>query len=189
MLRVCVEYSVYERELLSVNRVLVLHWTLWFWNSLLCLLCQLLAGFRNFRQKYFPQNLQLQNLALLYTLTLLHKYVVCVCQQLYNIYNISLLVINRAHSAFAERSFRHTSATVWICQVPKLSWTYCWDIQKTSQSLSVWNSLYDHCLMTRDSRKSRKWRKPWFSSNAVILPKYRVCRVFGQNAVFFTFLQ
>jgi len=37
----------------------------------------------------------------------------------------------------------------------------------------------------RDSRKSRK---PWFSSNAVIFSKYRrVCRVFGQNAVFLRF--
>ena len=35
-----------------------------------------------------------------------------------------------------------------ICQVPKLPWTYCSDIQETSQSSSVRNSLYDHCLMT-----------------------------------------
>jgi len=27
--------------------------------------------------------------------------------------NQNLLVVNRAHSAFTERSFRHTSATVW----------------------------------------------------------------------------
>jgi len=37
---------------------------------------------------------------------------------------------------------------VLLSQVPKLPWTYCRDIQETSQRSSVRNSLYDHCLMT-----------------------------------------
>jgi len=47
--------------------------------------------------------------------------------------------------------------------------------------------LWWQSSITRDSTKSRKSWKPWFSSNVVILPKYRVCRVFGQNAVFLPF--
>ena len=57
----------------------------------------------------------------------------------------------------------------------------------TSADQKLRGSILLMLLICRDSRKSRKSRKPWFSSNAVILPKYRVCRVFGQNAVFFRF--
>jgi len=54
-------------------------------------------------------------------------------------------------SAFAERSFRHTSATVWNSLSDKsrncLGLTVEIDIQKTSQSLGYqFETAFDHCL-------------------------------------------
>ena len=60
--------------------------------------------------------------------------------------NQNLLVVNRAHSAFAERSFRRSSAAVWNSLPAK--WTYCWDIQDMHRVMTKKNCMH-HFLTLR----------------------------------------